>query len=434
MNDRFYFCTTPSKVIFVHDTQYRHAPIMVIHRLNPDYPQECLETPGLRCKPDIERIFASSIHKYNNLMVVLERNWSVVSNEGQKVLTSFWDLRAEPCFLKEEDLMDKFPSEIWTRNEESEAELTNVDIKLSTEIMAVCLKIKTTEYETQDESFESAILLYQVNTSEPSQDQDFLRIVKLVKHSENPVIKIGINEKYLICRMSDEDGHDFLEASDIETLLSAGDTKSAKKCVVPISIFDNFKLEPGMSDRLAVYNTKKHRLKILELATTKPFNVVDTIQWRLEGQPSELKDVTDKRCKIVDVGGNWCCGSFLFLQRIELQNMESRQWEFKLSIVDPGTVGKKPVEVVSGIKEIWDTRISFPKYSDAEYVLIDVRGVVYAVSQGSMCFKVNDLSIHCAQFDSAANRNAVQAGCSMALKDSSNDTVDSGLHFSYYIG
>jgi len=123
--------------------------------------------------------------------------------------------------------------------------------------------------------------------------------------------------------------------------------------------------------------------------------------------------------EIQNVGGNWCCGSFLILQRLELPNASKkhRQWTFKLNIVDHGTVEKRP-EVISQIKAIFDSKISYPRWITQEKCFIDVMGIVYVVIDGHG--KVDYLTVNCAQFH---NINAAQAGYIRALKDSSSDNL-----------
>jgi len=94
-----------------------------------------------------------------------------------------------------------------------------------------------------------------------------------------------------------------------------------------------------------------------------------------------------------------------------------RQWTFKLNIVDPGTVEKRP-EVISQIKDIFDSKISYPRRIEQEECYIDVMGIVYVVTDSHG--KVDSLTVNCAQFH---NINAAQAGYIRALKDSSSDNL-----------
>jgi hypothetical protein len=227
-----------------------------------------------------------------------------------------------------------------------------------------------------------------------------------------------MNDKYLIHKIVDG-GKCSLEVHEIETLLSSMDTRFAPRKILPLFDGGKFELEPGMSDRLAVFDGKKNRLTILDLVSRNPTTIVDTIQWSIIGQPSEKYDLPDDKLEIKNIGDNWCCGSFLILQRLELPNASKkhRQWTFKLNIVDPGTVEKRP-EVISQIKDIFDSKISYPRRKEEEEWYIDVMGIVYVVidSHG----KVDHLAVNCAQFH---NINAAQAGSIRALEDSSSDNL-----------
>ncbi len=88
-----------------------------------------------------------------------------------------------------------------------------------------------------------------------------------------------------------------------------------------------------------------------------------------------------------------------------------------LSIVDPGTVEKRPA-VISQIKDIFDSNISYPRRIEVEKCYIDVMGIVYVVSDRPG--KVDYLTVSCAQFH---NINAAQAGRIGALEDSSSDNL-----------
>jgi hypothetical protein len=197
------------------------------------------------------------------------------------------------------------------------------------------------------------------------------------------------------------------------------DTRFAPRKILPLLYSGKYELEPGMSDRFAVFHKVKNLLTIFDLVSRNPTTIVDTIQWSIIGQPSQKKILPDEKLKIKNIGGNWCCGSFLILQRLELPNTceKHRQRTFKLNIVDPGAVEKRP-EVISQIKDIFDSKISYPRRKEEEEWYIDVMGIVYVVidSHG----KVDHLTVNCAQFH---NINAAQAGSIRALEDSSSDNL-----------
>jgi hypothetical protein len=228
-----------------------------------------------------------------------------------------------------------------------------------------------------------------------------------------------MNDKYLI-HVILHDGKLSVDVHEIETLLLSKDTRFAPRKILP-KLDGKFELEPGMSDRLAVFDSVKNRLTILDLGSRNPTTIVDTIQWSIIGQPSEKYDLPDDKLEIKNIGDNWCCGSFLILQRLELPNASKkhRQWTFKLNIVDPGTVEKRP-EVISHIKEICDSKISYPKRigGEVEICYIDVMGIVYVVNDTSG--DADYLTVNCAQFH---NINAAQAGYIGALEDSSSDNL-----------
>ena len=376
----------------------------------------------MKCKSE-GRELHSTLHKYNHLMVIVERNWRSIGKDDT-ILVSFWDLRGEPCILKEKNLIDLIPSETLSENELGEGcrgEIYEIDIKLSREIMAIYLVIKIVH--PKQERYQFITLLYSINTTQPSQDPDVLHFVKNVKLVENSRRSffwphIYINEKYLIFSTFVNDEKLALEVHEIQTLLSALDTRLAPRKVLP-RLNGTYVLEPGMSDRLAVFNKWENRLTILDLVSTNPITIVDTIEWSILGQPSEKYDLPDKKLKIYNIDGNWCCGSFLILQRLELPNKrkQHRQWVFKLSLVDPGTVEKRP-EVISQIKEIFDSKISYPGEIEDETCYIDVMGIVYVVSDTSG--DVDYLTVNCAQFH---NINAAQRGCNESLEDSSSDIL-----------
>jgi hypothetical protein len=111
---------------------------------------------------------------------------------------------------------------------------------------------------------------------------------------------------------------------EIETLLLSKDTRFAPRKILPLFDGGKFELEPGMSDRLAVFDSVDNRLTILDLVSRNPTTIVDTIQWSIIGQPSQKKILPDEMLKIKNIGGNWCCGSFLILQRLELPNASKK--------------------------------------------------------------------------------------------------------------
>jgi hypothetical protein len=400
-----------------------HGPIIVMDRMNPGTPHKLLVTPGMKCKSEERVRFRSTLHKYNQLMVVVERNWIMVG-KAANILISFWDLRDEPCLFKEHNVIDMIPSEIVSEKELGEGcrgEIYEIDIKLSSAIMAVNLVINLIHPEKKGS--QSLTLLYRINTTEPSLYPDVLQFVNTVKIVENSTIKffypvIFMNEKYLICPIVGNAGRWALEVNEIDTLLSGVDIRMAPRKVLPL-LHDKYMLEPGMSDRLAVFDTDKNLLTILDLVSTNPITTVDTIQCRIIGQPSEKYDLPDKKLKITNIDGIWCCGSFLILQRLELPNTcnNHRRWTFKLNIVDPGTGEKRP-EVISQIKDIFASKISYPRESGGEKCNIDVMGIVYMVSEASN--DVNYLTVNCAQFQ---NINVAQARCIGALDDSSSDNL-----------
>ena len=399
------------------------CPIIVIDRMNPGTPHKLLETPGVKCKSEKGRIFECILRKYNNLMVVLERNW-ILRGKDDTFLISFWDLRDEPRLFKEHNLIYMIPPEIVSEYELGEGisgEIYEIDIKLSREIMAVHLVIKTIH--PKKRRFQPITLLYKVNTKEPSQNPDVVCFVEIVEFGENSTAclfwpKILLNEKYLIYP-TDNAGKWAWKVYEQEILLSSVDgTRLAPRKVIPI-LNGYHALEPGMSDRLAVFNTEENRLTILDLVSTNPITIVDTIQWSILGQPSEKNHLPDEKLNITNIDVNWCCGSFLILQRLVFPTRckTHRQSPFMLSIVDPGTVEKRPA-VISQIKDIFDSNISYPRRIEVEKCYIDVMGIVYVVSDRPG--KVDYLTVSCAQFH---NINAAQAGRIGALEDSSSDNL-----------
>ena len=417
-------CITPSRVIILRYNFNMHCPILVIDRMNPGTPQKQLETPGMKCKSKDGREFFSTLHKCNHLMVVVERNWTL-RGEDDKILISFWDLRDEPYIFKEHNIIYMIPSEILSEYELGEGrggEIHKIHIQLSRAMMAINLVLNSKPLHHK-QRFHFFLLLYRVNTTEPSQDTEGFHLLKTVKFVDNTRMWFSypgsttMNDKYLICQIGNG-GTYSVEVHEIETLLSSMDTIFAPRKVLQL-LNGKYVLEPGMSDRLAVFNTMENRLTILDLVSTNPITIVDTIEWRILGQPSEKYDLPDKKLKIKNIGGNWCCGSFLILQRLELPNTckKHRQWTFKLNIVDPGTVEKRP-EVKSQIKDIFDSTVSYPKSIMLEDCFIDVMGIVHVVTDTSG--DADYLTVNCAQFQ---NINAAQAGYIRALEDSSSDNL-----------
>jgi len=412
-------CITPSRVIILRNNLYMPCPIILIDRMHPGTPHKQLETPGMKCKSREGRKFACILQKYNHLMVVVERNWRS-KGKDETILISFWDLRDEPCLFKEHNLIDILPSAVVSEYELGDGcrgSIYGIDIKLNSEILVVFLGISNIHPENL--RFQCITLLYRVNTTEPAQDTDdlpFLRIVKINLHAWFSCPRIYLNEKYLIFPTIINDEPPVLEVRELQTLLSAVDTRLAPRKVLPL-LSGKYVLEPGMSDRLAVFDTWTNCLTILDLVSTNPTTIVDTIQWSILGQPSEKYDPSDKKLKFKNIDGVWCCGSFLILQRLELPltRKKHRQWTFKLTIVDSGTVVKRP-EVISQIKDIFDPNISYPKEVGDEECYIDVMGIVHVVTDTSS--DVTYLIVNCAQFHC---KNAAQAECIGALEDSSSD-------------
>ena len=414
-------CITPSRVIILRANNDVYLPILVIDRMNPGTPQKLLETPGM--KYEDRRGCRQFFRKYNNLMVVVEPHNKYSGDD--KTLISFWDLRDEPYIFKEHYLSDMVPSEILSEYKLGDGRCGAKDwgIHLSRAIMAITIRITYCEHPYQKQIFKSVLLLYRVNTTEPSQDTEDFHLLKTMKLVENEFMWFPygdctvMNDKYLIHKIVDG-GKCSLEVHEIETLLSSMDTRFAPRKILPI-LDGKYVLEPGMSDRLAVFDRKKNRLTILDLVSRNPTTIVDTIQWSIIGQPSQKKFLPDEKLEIHNIGGNWCCGSFLILQRLELPNASTkhRQWTFKLNIVDPGTVETRP-EVISQIKDIFDSKISYPIWIMQEICFIDAMGIVYVVTDWHG--KVDTLTVNCAQFH---NINAAQAGSIRALEDSSSDNL-----------
>jgi len=413
-------CITPSRVIILRQHYDVYLPIIVIDRMNPGTPQKLLETPGMRCKAEDVSERCQTLHKYNHLMIVVEAHYTKDSDETN--LISYWDLRDEPYIFKEHNIIDMIPSEILSEYELGKGVVGNsysIRMQLSRAIMAVAIEIEYCVTPYQNLSSKSVLLLYRVNTTEPSQDAEGFHLLKTMKLADNIIPLITMNDKYLIHKIVNG-GKFSPEVHEIETLLSSMDTRIAPRKILP-QIDGEYELEPGMSDRFAVFHKVKNLLTIFDLVSRNPTTIVDTIQWSIIGQPSQKKFLPDKKLKIQSIGGNWCCGSFLILQRLELPNRckKHRQWTFKLNIVDPGTVEKRP-EVISHIKEICDSKISYPKRigGEVEICYIDVMGIVYVVNDTSG--DADYLTVNCAQFH---NINAAQAGYIRALEDSSGDKL-----------
>jgi hypothetical protein len=417
-------CITPSRVIILRSNAYMHGPIIVMDRMNPGTPHKLLDTPGMKCKSENGRYFSSTLFKSNHLMVLIQRN-CIFLGKDDTILISFWDLRGEPYLLKEQNVIDMIPSEILSEKELGDGcrgEIYDVDIKLSRAIMAVYLVIRIIHQ--KNERFQFITLLYRVNTAEPSQDPAVLHLVKIVMlhNSSRSGLwqNIHLNDKYLIFPNFFHGDTDGWEVNEIQTLLSALDTRLAPRKDLP-HLAGEYALEPGMSDRLAVFDYEGNHLTILDLVSKSPITKVDTIQWSIIGQPSEKYDSPDKNLKIKNIYGIWCCGSFLTLQRLELPNRckKHRQWTFKLNLVDPGTREKRP-EVISTIKDIFDSSISYPEEIEEEEWCIDVMGLVYMVSESDVSDDVGYLTVNCAQFH---NINAAQARCIGAFDDFSSNEI-----------
>jgi len=391
--------------------------------MNPGSPQKLLETPGMKYEDGRE--FEFYFRKYNNLMVFVEPY--IPYSDDDKTLISFWDLRDEPYMFKEHNnILDMVPSEILSEYELGGYKGGDIPtaMHLSRAILAVYLQLELKQPRPLErQSYQTLLLLYRVNTTEPSQDEDGFHLLKTVKFVDNSPCIFNfpyfctMNDKYLIHAIF-HGGKYSVEVHEIETLLLSKDTRFASRKILP-KLDGKFELEPGMSDRLAVFDSVNNRLTILDLVSRNPTTIVDTIQWSIIGQPSQKNFLPDEKLEIKHIGGNWCCGSFLILQRLELPNTckKHRQRTFKLNIVDPGNVEKRP-EVISQIKDIFDSKISYPRRILAEKCYIDVMGIVYVVTDSHG--KVDYLTVNCAQFH---NINAAQAGSIRALEDSSSNNL-----------
>jgi len=355
-------------------------------------------------------------------MIVVEAHYTKGGDETH--LISFWDLRDEPYIFKEHNIIDMIPSEILSEYELGEGSvgrICGIRMQLSRAIMAVTIRINYCETPYQKQSFKSVLLLYRVNTTKPSQDTEGFHLLKTMKLVDNKFRWIPypdctvMNDKYLVLEIVNG-GKCALEVQEIETLLSSMDTRFAPRKILPI-LDGEYVIEPGMSDRLAVFDSMENRLTIFDLVSTNPTTIVDTIQWSNIGQPSQKNVLPDEKLKIKNIGCNWCCGSFLIPQRLP-NRCKKQTWAFKLNIVDPGTVEKRP-EVISHIKEICDSKISYPRNIEFEEEIcyIDVMGIVYVVNDTSG--DADYLTVNCAQFH---NINAAKAGYIRALDDSSGDT------------
>ncbi len=432
-------CITPNKLIVLQTKIDRHGPIKTIDRMNPDSPQKTFETPGSKCN-SVGRLFYCALSHYNNLMVILERNW-LVNGIDPRIFISFWDLRDEPCLFKEEQFDDMFPAEIWCNQELGEGDtiFEKMDIHIVRDIMAFNIVLSIAHEDTEDNTYRSSTSFYGVNTAEPSLYPDIFHLRKIVKHSEDPnwgacTVPLGgvlMNDKYFIRVLVNEHSLSCtgIDVSELETLLSAAvDTKTAVTKFIPIPN-NEVVIEPGMSDRLAVFNTMEHSLTILDLSTTKPIIKVDTIQCSIIGQPSEDKNW--KTLRITDFDGSWSCGSFLFLQKVELVNMKNEpKCNFQLSIVDPRTAKNRSAVVTTCIKDIRGARIpgshgipGIQSYIKADYFHIDLLGIVHVMSH------YDGITFDCVHFDSSANRNATLAAWSEASEYSEKDNFATGLLF-----
>jgi len=298
--------------------------------MNPGTPQKLLETPGMKCED--YRAYTHQIRKYNNLMVVVETNFSRRFDFDDKTVISFWDLRDEPYIFKEHNIIDIIPSEILSEYElgDNKRGYKPTAMHLSRAILAVYLQLKLKQPRSLErKSYQTLLLLYRVNTTEPSQDAEGFLFLKTVKFVGNSSFFLNIpniftmNDKYLI-HVILHDGKLSVDVHEIETLLLSKDTRFAPRKILPLFDGGKFELEPGMSDRLAVFDSVDNRLTILDLVSRNPTTIVDTIQWSIIGQPSQKKILPDEKLKIKNIGGNWCCGSFLILQRLELPNASKK--------------------------------------------------------------------------------------------------------------
>ncbi len=206
-------------------------------------------------------------------MVVVEPH-NKYSDDGT-TLISFWDLRDEPYIFKEHNnILDMVPSEILSEYELGGCKggYIRSAMHLSRSIMAIYLQfILKQPRPLERQSYQTLLLLYRVNTTEPSQDTEYFHLLKTMKHVENRFMwhPYGgctvMNDKYLIHKIVDG-GKCSLEVHEIETLLSSMDTRFAPRKILPI-LDGKYVLEPGMSDRLAVFDRKKNRLTILDLVS-----------------------------------------------------------------------------------------------------------------------------------------------------------------------
>jgi F-box-like len=376
-------CMSSNHIIILQDSYERHYPLEVIDRVNPNKPVKIINTPGqkLKCNGKRSRTFVSSLHQYNNLMVVLERSFE---SYDHKIILSFWDLQDKPSLFKTENLMEKFPAEVWCTNDSEDVvpELNYMDIAINTEIMAVFLAIElANENDDENAIIQNKTLLYQVNTAEPSQYPDVLQLLKIVTHRESYLDRLDncfapadiiFNDKYLICLLRNENGTHCTEISEIEQLLSAEDTKKVARNYSPY-LRNAEQLEPGMSDRGAYLNRKNRSIKFHNRAGINLIKNVHTIDLGMTEMPSEEKDKAEK---IFGLEGVWCCGRYICVDQIYNRSA----CHFKLSVMDPGNLEQSDLQVIPGIKEIWDPRISYEKNFKTEDLQIDLKGLIYVVS------------------------------------------------------
>ena len=294
-----------------------------------------LKTPGSSgCK----KVARSRIFTCNDLVVLLQppdvppHLWDI-----QSCKISLWDGGAETC-LEVLELADKVPHEVLS------AAIS--DIAISREILAIQLltqhSVVSRNHSTS--KTESWTLFWRVNTAQPARQP--AHFVKLVRHPENPsgvldTGNIAMNDKYFVRGRIDlsktrdltirvyreERTRIDLVVSELETLLSTEDTKFAEGWRVPLGrrlsyvkareLLDRMKLEPGHSNRLAVYAKGDNNLRIIDLVTSNPISIITTKNWI--------------------VGSNWCCGCLLIFKSL---NDQVATGTYKISIVDPGAVEK----------------------------------------------------------------------------------------------
>ena len=328
------FGITSSKVFYAKD-DINNPLVSVIDRSNPDNPPRNLKTPGSR-RSEGRKVRICSC---NDLVVISERRFNDHNMPEHQI--SLWDGVAETC-IEVLELVDKFPPE------EHQVDIRSMAI--SREILAVqFVTVKEVEVVgwgvVLDEPTSTLFtLLWRVNTAQPATQP--AHFIILVRHPENPsgvldTGNIAMNDKYFVRGRIDlsktrdltirvyreERTRIDLVVSELETLLSTEDTKFAEGWRVPLGrrlsyvkareLLDRMKLEPGHSNRLAVYAKGDNNLRIIDLVTSNPISIITTKNWI--------------------VGSNWCCGCLLIFKSL---NDQVATGTYKISIVDPGAVEK----------------------------------------------------------------------------------------------